>query len=402
MRRAGLLIGAAIWIGGPALAAPFMSAANVPVEPGARREIVAEGLEHPWSLAFLPDGAMLITERPGRLRLVREGKLDPAPIIGVPAVFAQNQGGLLDVSLHPRFSANGWVYLTHATGTAEANRTVLSRGKLTAKGESYELSGVETLFEVSQAKRGGQHFGSRLTWLPNGTLLMSIGDGGNAPNAIGGTLTRDLAQDPQSHLGKLLNLDENGKPVVGNTPVVPGARPELYSWGHRNVQGLAFDANRQSVWVTEHGSLGGDELNRVVRGANYGWPKISNTRDYRTGEPIGATPSPRDGTVGPELVWTVSVAPSGLTLYNGNAFPQWKGDLFSGSLMSQDIRRVDLDEAGKIKGETALRIGQRVRDVRQGPDGFLYVLTDERTGRLLRFVPDATAPSAPVALPSQR
>jgi glucose/arabinose dehydrogenase len=406
MRIALLLAGMAGWGFGQAAAAPVMSEADVPVEPGARREIVAEGLEHPWSLAFLPDGAMLVTERPGRLRLIRDGKLDPAPIAGAPTVFAQNQGGLLDIALHPRFAETKWVYFTHAAGTAEANRTVLSRATLTAKGTGYELAGLLTLFEVSQLKRGGQHFGSRLAWLPNGTLLMSIGDGGNPPSAIDGKLTRDFVQDPQSHLGKILNLDENGKPAVGNAAVVSGARPEVYSLGHRNIQGLVYDSNRRSVWATEHGSLGGDELNRIARGGNHGWPVVSYTREYRGGDQIGARPG--TGTAvpaimtDPELVWAVAVAPSGLALYDGNAFPQWKGDLFSGSLMSQDIRRIDLDDSGKIKGETALRIGQRVRDIRQGPDGFLYVLTDERNGRLLRFVPDASAPAAPAALPAQR
>lgn len=372
---------------------------NVPIEPGARRETVVEGLENPWSMAWLPDGALLVTERPGRLRIVRDGKLDPKPVAGVPAVFAQGQGGLLDVAVHPRFADNRLVYLTYSDGTAEANRTRVARGELVGG----ELRDVRTIFEVARPKPGAQHFGSRLAWLPDGTLLVSIGDGGNPPTALDGRLIRENAQDPSSHLGKVVRLRDDGS-VPPDNPWVDeaGAQPALWTLGHRNVQGLAYDPLRRVVWATEHGALGGDELNRLAAGANYGWPAVSRTREYRGGAPVGSS-APKAGMTEPALLWEVAVAPSGLAVYAATAFPQWRGDLFSGSLAGADVRRLDLDDAGRIVGETAIRIGARVRDVRVGPDGFLYVLTDERSGRLLRFVPDAPAPAAaPAAAPAGR
>ncbi|HAJ46819.1 MAG TPA: hypothetical protein DCL54_09600 [Alphaproteobacteria bacterium] len=374
-----------------AWAEPIISDRNVPVEPGARREVVAEGLEHPWSIAFPDQKTILVTERPGRLRVIREGKLDPNPVAGTPDVFAQGQGGLLDISLHPDFTKTRWIYMTYSVGTVEANRTKLARAEWTGTA----LTGLTPLFEVSQAKRGGQHFGSRIAWLSDGTLILSIGDGGNPPSAIEGTLTRDLAQDRMSHLGKLIRLRDDGSIPQDNAGKADQVgKPELYSLGHRNIQGLAYDNARGLLWASEHGALGGDELNRIKPGGNYGWPLVSYAREYRTGEPIGQGTS-RAGLTGPVLVWDVSIAPSGLMLYDGEAFPQWKGDLFVGALISQDIRRLDLDDKGNVKGETALRIGQRVRDVRQGPDGFVYVLTDEKAGRLLKLFPDANAPVGP-------
>lgn len=374
-------------------APPKLSATNVPVEPGVRRETLAEGLEHPWGMAFLPNGKILVTERPGRVRLISKDGLSPTPVSGAPQVFASGQGGLLDIALHPKFSTNKWVYFTHAIGTTDANRTALSRAKLnldTAEGPSF--SGLETLFEVSQTKRGGQHFGSRLAWREDGALLMSIGDGGNPPSMIDGKLARDYAQDPSSQLGKILLLTEDGKPAVGKTPV--------FSMGHRNIQGLLVDPARKAIWATEHGSLGGDELNRIEPNGNYGWPVASQTREYRGGAPIGDTTKP--GMKDPVLLWEVAVAPSGLALYRGNAFPQWRGDLFSGSLMSQDVRRIDLNEHGDVTSETAIRIGQRVRDIKEGPDGNLYVLTDEKHGRLLKLSPDPAASTLPPSSPGSR
>lgn len=369
-----------------------LSARNVPIEPGARRELLAEGLEHPWGLAFLPDGSALITERPGRLRMFRDGVLLPEPVAGVPAVFAQNQGGLLDVVVHPRFAENRLVYLAYAHGSAEANTTRVARARL----EGHALHAFEVIFESNQPKSAAGHFGSRLAWKPDGTLLIAIGDGGNPPTMLDGALIREKAQDPASHWGKIVRLNDDGSvpadmPFAGANPA-----PGVWSIGHRNIQGLVFDAGRGRVWASEHGSLGGDELNRVEAGQNFGWPVVSLTREYVGGAPIGAATS-RAGMVDPVLLWDTAVAPSGLAVYAGQAFPHWQGDLFSGSLVSLDVRRIDLDEAGRVVGETALRIGQRVREVEVGPDGFLYVLTDERAGRLLRFVPVAAAasPTAP-------
>lgn len=379
--------------GGPP--ATVVSDRNVPVERGARRETVVEGLEQPWGMAWLPDGTLLVTERPGRLRAIRDGRLEPQPVAGVPAVLAHGQGGLLDVAVHPRFADNALVYFTYAHGTPEANRTRVARGTLVGR----ELRDVRTIFEVSQAKQGGSHFGSRLAWLPDGTLLVSIGDGGNPPASLDGRLIRENAQDRASHLGKVVRLRDDGTPAADN-PFAreQGAAPAVWTLGHRNVQGLAYDRLRGVVWATEHGALGGDELNRLEAARNYGWPVVSRTREYVGGAPVGKQ-APRDGTTEPALLWEVAVAPSGLAVYDGSAFPQWRGDLFSGSLMSADVRRLDLDDAGRIVGETALRVGARVRDVRVGPDGLLYVLTDERAGRLLRYLPESAPASATPAAP---
>jgi glucose/arabinose dehydrogenase len=381
----------------PSAASTVISDRNVPVETGARRETVVEGLEQPWGMAFLPDGRLLITERPGRLRIVEGGKLLPAAVTGVPEVFAQGQGGLLDVAVHPRFADNGYVYLTYAHGTAEANRTRVSRGKLVGGA----LGDVQVIFDVNRAKTGGSHFGSRLAWLPDGTLLVSIGDGGNPPTMLDGRLIRDNAQDPAAHLGKVVRLREDVLvPAADAATVAGGGGAQTWTLGHRNVQGLAYDPFRRTVWATEHGALGGDELNRLEASRNYGWPVVSRTREYVGGAHVGIS-VPRDGMTEPVLLWEVAVAPSGLVVYDGRAFPYWRGDLFSGSLMSADVRRIDLDDAGRPIGETALRAGARVRDVEVGPDGLLYVLTDERAGRLLRYSPaPAPVPAATAAQPA--
>jgi aldose sugar dehydrogenase len=374
----------------------MLSARNVPIEPGARRELVVEGLEHPWGLAFLPNGGALVTERPGRLRVIEKGVLRKEPITGVPAVFAQNQGGLLDVIVHPRFNENQLIYLSYAHGTAEANTTRVARARFTGAA----LEDFKVIYESNTPKPGTAHFGSRLAWMPDGTLLISMGDGGNPPLMLNGKFTREKAQDKTSHLGKLVRVHDDGT-LPDDNPFVKdkNAAPGVWSMGHRNIQGLAVDTARNTVWATEHGSLGGDELNRVRAGGNYGWPLISLTREYTSGKAVGEVTT-RKGMIDPVLLWDVSVAPSGLLVYSGNTFPQWEGDLFSGSLVSLDVRRLDLNESGAIINETALRVGQRVRDVEVGPDGFLYVLTDEKAGRVMRFVPASASntPAAPQAI----
>jgi glucose/arabinose dehydrogenase len=335
-------------------------------------------------MAWLPDGTMLVTERPGRLRVVQGGKLRAEPVGGVPPVLAQGQGGLLDLAVHPRFASNRLVYMTLAQGTAEANATVIARARLSE--DLATLTDVQQIYAVPRAKSGAQHFGSRLLFLPDGSLLVSIGDGGNLPLTLDGSPIRTQAQNVGAAFGKVLRLTDEGKPARGN-PLAgrAGALPEIYTLGHRNVQGIAFDAARNAVWVNEHGALGGDELNRLSPGGNFGWPTVSRTREYVGGAAVGTLSG--QGMTDPVLLWEVSTAPSGIAVYYGAAFPQWRGDIFSGGLASNDIRRIDLDEAGRVIGETALRMGARVRDVRVGPDGFLYALTDERNGRLLRFVP---------------
>lgn len=350
--------------------------------PAVQQTILVDSLEHPWGLDWLPDGTMIVTERPGRVRLIRGTQLDPTPVAGVPAVLATGQGGLLDVSVHPQFAENQWVYFTYANGDRNANQTRIARARL----EGNTLSDWQVIFEVNRAKEGGQHFGSRITWLPDNTLLVSIGDGGNPPLQLDGELIRNQAQNLNSHLGKIIRLNEDGSVPTDNPFVgTPDVAPAIWSYGHRNIQGLMYDPVSQRVWSTEHGARGGDELNWVEPGENYGWPLVTHSREYSGGE---ITPErSRPGMVDPLIVWTPAIAPSGLLVYQGNSFPQWQGDLFAGGLVSQDVRHIDLDESGAVVNETLIPIGQRVRDVRQGPDGFIYILTDESSGRLIRLEP---------------
>jgi glucose/arabinose dehydrogenase len=372
----------------PATAQPgsavHVSNRNAPLETGIARTTLAEGLEHPWAVAFLPGGSMLVTERPGRLRLIENGALRAEPVPGVPTVFARGQGGLMDVVLHPRFAENRLVYFTYSAGTPDANHTRVAR----ARYENGALSGWSDIFQVSDLKSGGQHFGARLAWMADGTLLVSVGDGGNPPTQLNGRLIRENAQSLDSHLGKVLRLKDDGSIPADNPHAARGGvAASIWSVGHRNIQGLAVDAGRGAVWASEHGALGGDELNRIERGANYGWPAVSLTRDYRGGAAVGQTSAA--GMRDPALLWEVATAPSGLMVYGGSAFAAWRGDVFSGGLRSVDIRRLDLDEAGRVLGETAIGMGARVRDVREGPDGAIYVLTDERQGRLIRLAPES-------------
>lgn len=348
---------------------------------------VLDGLEHPWGIAWLPEGEVLITERPGRLRIARAGMLDPTPISGIPDILAEGQGGLLDIALHPDFAENQWVYFSYAHGTINANRTRIARAQF--DGET--LSDWQVIFEVSQTKSRAQHFGSRLVWLPDGTLLASIGDGGNPPVELSGELIRQQAQNQGSHLGKVIRLNDDGS-IPGDNPFVDDAdaAPEVWSYGHRNIQGLAVDPATDEIWATEHGARGGDEVNRLEVGENYGWPVATHSREYSGGLISPETSLP--GMLDPKVIWTPSIAPSGLAIYRGEAFPAWQGNLFAGALVSQEVRRLEVDEAGNVVNETAIAIGQRVRDVRQGPDGLLYVLTDEPNGQLIRLEPieDAT------------
>ncbi len=344
---------------------------------------ILENLEHPWGLTWLPDGNLLITERSGRLRIARDGVLDPTPISGLPAdIFAENQGGLLDIAVHPRFNENRLVYFSYSHGTTSANRTRIARATFDAN----SLSNWQVIFEVSQTKDRGQHFGSRLVWLPDETLLASIGDGGNPPIQLDGELIRQQAQNLDSHLGKVIRINDDGS-IPEDNPFANDAvaAPEVWSYGHRNMQGLAFDPTTNQVWATEHGARGGDEVNRLEAGANYGWPVATHSREYSGGLISPETSLP--GMMDPKVIWTPSIAPSGLAVYTGDSFPAWQGDLFAGGLVSQDIRHLEVDDAGNLVTETSIAIGQRVRDVQQGPDGLLYVLTDESNGQLIRFEP---------------
>jgi len=375
---AGLLAGPAL----PVLAQVEATGAPPEVK-GWRLETVTDALPRAWGMAWLPDGRMLVTGKEGSLHLVAGKQVTTVPIEGLPRLMTGGQGGLLDIAVHPADKdGKVRVYMTMANGTSSENRTILVQGVFDGR----EVGGVRTLFQASPSKSGGQHFGSRIAWLPDGTLLMSIGDGGNPPQRVGNMLARDQAQNLGSHNGSILRLTLEGKAAPGN-PLAgrSGALPEIWSYGHRNIQGLTVDPEGR-VWASEHGPRGGDEINRIEGGKNYGWPLQSFGLDYSSREPIGKHSVP--GMVDPVVAWSPSPAPSGLAWYTGSAFPQWRGSLFSGSLAGEDLRRIAFDKDGKAVRQEKLDIGARVRDVRQGPDGQLYVLTDEDKSRLLRIVPD--------------
>jgi len=353
-----------------------------PEATGWRAEKLAEGLPQPWGMAWLPDGRLLVTGKDGTLHLLNGKHFETIPIEGLPSPFTGGQGGLLDIAVHPADKTNPRIYMTMASGTEEANHTILVQGIFDGK----RVHSVKTLFRASPLKSGGEHFGSRLLWLPDGTLLMSVGDGGNPPQRVGNMLAREQAQNLGSHNGSILRLTDDGKPAPDN-PFVgkAGALPEIWTYGHRNIQGMVRDAGSGRVYASEHGPRGGDEINVIEGGKNYGWPLQSYGLDYRTREPVGKHDVP--GMVQPVVAWSPSPAPSGLAHYTGKHFPQWRGSLFSGSLAGKDIRRIQLDRDGKVIMQDRLVIGERVRDVRQGPDGYLYLITDERRGALLRIVP---------------
>lgn len=340
-----------------------------------RIETLTEGLEHPWSLAFLPDGRMLVTERVGRLRLIEaDGRLVEDPIAGLPEAFIAAQAGLMEVALDPDYPDNRWLYLSYAHGDAEANNTRLIRARLVGD----ELRDVDVLFTARPLKAGAAHYGGRIAFLADKTLVLTLGDGFD---------WREQAQNPGNHLGKIVRLNRDGS-VPPDNPLLAlqGAAPEVYSLGHRNVQGIVFDAEHDRLYSHEHGPRGGDELNLIQAGQNYGWPLATFGVDY-----TGARVSPYTqlpGLVAPLLHWTPSVAPSSLALYRGALFPDWQGDLFAATLAERSVRRIRVRD-GMLAGEEVLfeELGERIRDVRSGPDGALYLLTDNAEGRLLRVVP---------------
>jgi len=367
---------------------PIIIQGDVAIERGFERQEVVGGLHHPWGMVWLPDGDVLVTERRGTLRLIEmqadgTGRLRQEPVAGVPEVFASGQGGLLDILLHPDFGKNGYVYFSYSHGEKNANRTRVARAKY-ANGA---VTDWDVIFEVNVAKSGTQHFGSRLCWLPDKTLLISVGDGGNPPIKLDGENIRRQAQNLGNQLGALVRVNDDGS-IPDDNPFTgkAGASPDIYSYGHRNVQGLAYDTKRGMIWVSEHGALGGDELNRPEAGKNFGWPTVTYSREYFDGTKIAEDVS-KPGMVDPLLIWLSAIAPSGLTVYTGDKFPDWRGDLFAGALIKQSVRHIKLDPAGGIAGQWEMRFGARVRDVRQGPDGYLYVITDEEDGRLIRVVP---------------
>lgn len=341
--------------------------------------VIATGLEHPWAVEPLSDGSFLVTERPGRMRIVDPGGTVGPPIAGVPPVAARNQGGLLDVALDPDFGTNRTIYWSYSEPReGDENATSVARGTLSADGA--RLDDVRVILRTRPAYDGGHHFGSRLVFAPDGTLFVTLGERSRRP-------IRDQAQDLDSHLGKILRIRPDGSVPADNPFVdVEDAYPEIWSLGHRNVQGASLDPDGR-LWTVEHGPRGGDELNLIEPGVNYGWPRQSYGEQY-SGRPIPDSRPQREGMRQPIYYWDPVIAPSGAQWYEGSAFPEWRGDLFVGSLQQQELVRLEI-EGDRVTGEEHLLgdRGQRIRDVRQGPDGALYVVTDEADGELWRIAP---------------
>jgi aldose sugar dehydrogenase len=344
-------------------------------------ETVAKGLEHPWALLFLPDGRMLVTERPGRMRIVEaSGALSP-PVAGVPAVFASGQGGLLDVALDPKFPDNGLIYWTYAEPrSGGSSGTSVARGKLVVEGTAGDIKAhvesVAVIFRQDPAA-GSYHFGSRLVFARDGSLFVALGERNlKAP-----------AQDLANTHGKVIRILTDGS-VPKDNPFIgkAGIKPEIWSSGHRNIQGAALHPVTGKLWTIEHGPRGGDEINVPLAGKNYGWPVIGYGIDY-SGEKIHAS-AVKEGMEQPVYYWTPSIAPSGATFYTGTRVPEWAGNLFVGALAGQHLARLVLD-GERIVGEEKLLadLGERIRDVRMGPDGAIYVVTDDPQGRVLRVTP---------------
>ena len=334
---------------------------------------VASGLERPWGLEFLPDGRMLVTERPGRMSIVDGG--DVAPLSGLPEIGPVGQGGLLDVRLHPDYETNGWIYFAYSDPGDGGVGTAIARARL----DGTELTDLETLYSMEPKTGAGAHFGSRILFLGDGTFLFTIGDRGQP----------DRAQDTMDPAGSTLRLTDDGN-IPEDNPFVgqDGYLPELYTVGNRNSQGMAIHPGTGAVWQTEHGPRGGDELNLIRAGENYGWPEATWGRDYRTRAQIGVTPDEAPQFVAPVTHWTPAIAPSGTTFYTGDQFPGWRGSLFVGSLSREALIRVVLDGEEVQRYEQLLdgQIG-RIRYVTQGPDGYLYLLQDDPDGGIYRLEP---------------
>ncbi len=354
--------------------APAVAQQSFPSSAGPLRvETVASGLENPWGLAFLPDGRMLVTERPGRLRLVTaDGKLS-APITGVPNVAARGQGGLLDVALDPDFARNRMVYLSFAEPRSGGNGTSVVRGKLNERGTALENATV--IFRQMPTIQSSAHFGSRLVFDRTGALFVTVGDRYGQ---------KDEAQNPANHIGKVIRIRPEGGAPTDN-PKISGWQPELWSIGHRNVQGAALHPETGQLWTAEHGARGGDEVNTPKAGKNYGWPVITYGVDY-SGAKLGEG-TQKAGMEQPLFYWDPSIAPSGAAFYTGAAWPAWKNSLFVGALAGQMLVRLSTSGEAVTGQERLLtNLGERIRDVRQGPDGYIYLLSDDG-GKILRVRP---------------
>jgi glucose/arabinose dehydrogenase len=360
-----------------AVLAPFPAAAQSLSSSAGRLtvETVARGLANPWGLAFLPDGRMLVTERPGRLRVVtRDGKVSPA-VGGVPPVRASGQGGLHDIILDRAFASNRTVYFCYAEPASGGGRTAMSRAKLT-EGDAPKLDDVKVIFRQEGPLSGGNHYGCRIVQGRDGNLWLTLGDH---------FTQRDEAQNLANHIGKIVRVTPDGEvprdnPFVGRN----GAKPEIWSYGHRNSQGAALHPQTGKLWMHENGPRGGDEINIPDAGKNYGWPVIGYGVDYSGARIHEATA--KAGMEQPIKYWVPSIAPSGMAFYTGDLFPTWKGSLFVGALAAQLLVRLELD-GEKIGKEERLNLNARIRDVRQGPDGAIWVLTDASDGKVLRITP---------------
>jgi len=333
---------------------------------------IAEDLDQPWGLAFLPDGKMLVTEKAGQLRLISDGRLDPRPIEGLPKIYDRGQGGLLDVAVHPDYTQNQLIYLSYVGGSSGNTGTEVLRARLDLA--EYRLEDLKIIFKMQPKLNSSHHFGSRLLFDDQGYLFVTLGDRGGM----------EESQSLQTHQGTVVRLNADGS-VPEDNPFVgqANALPEIYSYGHRNVQGIAIHPQTRAIWTHEHGPRGGDEVNILKPGTNYGWPVITYGIDY-DGSVI-STKTHQDGMEQPVLHWTPSIAPCGMMFYTGAHFPAWKGNLFAGALGKRHLRRVEFDEKGAAAGQELLLedLRERIRDVRQGPDGLIYVLTDSRNGSVL-------------------
>ena len=340
---------------------------------------VAEGLEHPWSIAFLPGGDILITERPGRLRIVRNGTLLPDPVEGTPEVFARGQGGLLDVVPHPDFATNRLLYISYSKPFADTSgaTTAVVRGRF----ENDRFTDHEEIYLAES--RGNGHYGSRIAFDGNGYVFITTGDR-QVPSR--GDLEAHPAQDVSNNHGTINRLHDDGR-IPADNPFVDqaGARPEIWSFGHRNPQGLVVHPETGDVWATEHGPQGGDELNLIRPGLNYGWPVIGYGVNYRSGSAIHEG-THREGMESPPHFWVPSIATSGLLLYTGDQFPEWKGNMFVGGLAGQQLARLTMDGQDVSSEETLVQGLGRIRDVRQGPDGYIYLAIDDRQGGMTPVV----------------
>jgi len=371
MRLSAVACAAGLWIGCVPAGAQIVrsSAGDLVVETRAK------GLDHPWALAFLPDGRLLVTERPGRMRVIAtDGRLSP-PLAGVPKVFASGQGGLHDVVLDRSYAQNRVIYFCYAEPANGGARTALARAKFT-DADTPRLDDVQVIFRQEGPLSGGNHFGCRIVQTPDDNLFPTTGDHFGP---------RDQAQNLGNHLGKLIRIRPDGS-VPPDNPFIgrAGAKPEIWSYGHRNPQGLALHPTTGKLWEQEHGPRGGDEINIIEKGKNYGWPVIGYGIDY-SGARIHDN-TRKDGMEQPVWYWVPSIAPSGMAFYTGNLFPAWRGNLFVGALAGQLLARLELD-GEKVLKEERLEIRQRIRDVRQGPDGALWLATDSSDGRILRVAP---------------